>query len=93
MYFHFILRLCVKFIYNKKNIKRTAEAVLICRLLSVKRHAVGALLGSGIGLMGTHHDLIQRAVVLRTAMILALVDGALNVVVSTARMVHSYILL
>ena len=64
-----------------------------CRSLSVERHAVGALLGSGIGFVGTYHDLIQRAVVLCAAMVLTLVDGTLDAVVSTARMVHGCFLL
>ena len=49
--------------------------------------AVGALVHGRIGLVGTHQDLIQRAVVLILAMICAGLDGAFNTLVCMA--VHS----
>lgn len=63
------------------------------QLLSVERHAVGALLGFGIGLMSTDHNLLQRAIILCATVILALIYGALDATVCTAGMIHRYILL
>ena len=43
--------------------------------------AVGALIHSGICLMGTDHDSIQRTVVLGIAVISTLLNGAFNALV------------
>ena len=47
-------------------------------LLLAEGHAVSALVLGGICLMGTHHDLIQRAVVLLIAMMCTLADSAFD---------------
>jgi hypothetical protein len=52
------------------------------KLLLAERHAVGTLVNSGVGLMGTHHDPLQGAVVLGVAMVSALLDGTLDALVS-----------
>ena len=61
------------------------------RLLSVEGHAVGALVHSGIALMGAHQNGIQRAVVLGAAVVGALLYGAFDALVGMA--VHRKILL
>lgn len=50
-------------------------------LSSTERLTVGALIHSGICLVGTHQDLIQGAVVLILAVISAGFDGAFNTLV------------
>ena len=62
-------------------------------LLSIERHAVGALLSSGICLVGADDYLVQRAVVLRTAMILALSNSTLDATICTTLMIHTFPLL
>ena len=59
-----------------------------CRLLSVERHAIGALLSSGIGLMGADHDLIQRAIVLCAAVMTALAYGTLDAAIGSFMAIH-----
>ena len=49
--------------------------------------AVGALIHGGISLVGTHKDLVQRAVVLAVAMVSAVFNGAFNALICVA--VHS----
>ena len=63
----------------------------ILRSLLAERHAVGALVLGGILLVGAHHDLIQRTVVLGVAVIGALADGAGDTLVGVA--VHTIYLL
>ena len=60
-------------------------------LLSVKGHAVGALLCGWIGLVGADADLIERAVVLAVAVILALADSAADALIGIA--IHTFLLL
>ena len=60
-------------------------------LLLAEGHAVGALILSGVALVGAHHDLIQRAVVLLFPVMCTLVDGAFDGLVGMA--VHSNSLL
>ena len=55
--------------------------------LFTERLAVGALIDSGILLVGAHEDPVQRAVVLGVAMMSALLDSAFNALVGVA--VHS----
>jgi len=50
-------------------------------LLLTEGHAVGALVYGGVHFMGTHHDLIQRAVVLVLTMVGALLDGTFDALV------------
>ena len=47
-------------------------------LLLSEGHAVGALLSGRVAFMGTHHDLVQGAVVLAVAVIGALLNGAFD---------------
>ena len=51
------------------------------RLLSVEGHAVGALVHSGIALMGAHQNGIQGAVVLGSAVVGALIYGTFDALV------------
>ena len=60
-------------------------------LLLAEGLAVGALILGRIGLMGTHQNPVQRAVVLAVAVVSALLDGTLNTFVGIA--VHDFILL
>ena len=53
--------------------------------------AVSALVGSGIGLVSTHQDPLQGAVIGILAVMLALLDGTLNALVCMA--IHGFILL
>lgn len=55
----------------------------ICLLLA-EGFAVGALVNSGVGLVGAYQDLIQGAVVFALAVVCALMDGALNTLVCIA---------
>ena len=57
-------------------------------LLSVEGHTIGALLGSGIGLMGTHHNLVERAIVLCTTMMTALAYSALDAAIGSFMAIH-----
>jgi hypothetical protein len=56
-------------------------------LLLAERLAVGTLIHSGIGLMGTHQNPIQGAVVLAVAVVSALLNGAFDALVCMA--IHS----
>ena len=49
--------------------------------LCLKREAVGALYNGRIGLVSAHLNLVERAVVLAAAVMLAVVNGAANVLV------------
>jgi hypothetical protein len=60
-------------------------------LLSLEGLAVGALLLSGVHLMGTHLDVLQRAVVSAVAMVGALLYGAADALVGVG--IHINILL
>ena len=64
--------------------KAAAIAAARYDLSLAERLAVGALVHGGIGLMGTHQDLIQRAVVLILTVISAGLDGAFNALVCMA---------
>ena len=61
--------------------QRFAAAVYLLQLLLAEGLAVGALICSGIDFVGAHQDLVQRTVVLVTAVMGALLDGALNALV------------
>ena len=52
-----------------------------CVLLLTERLTVGALILSGICLMGTNQDAIQRAVVLVVAVVCTLLDGAFDALI------------
>ena len=60
-------------------------------LLCPERLTVGALVLSGVGLVGTHQDPVQRAVVLSVAVIGTGLDGAFDALVGMA--VHTEFLL
>ena len=62
-----------------------------CRLLLAEGLAVGALILSGVLLVGAHQDLIQGTEVLVTAVMGALLDGTLDTLVCMT--VHSKSLL
>ena len=53
-------------------------------LLLAERLAVGALVHSRVGFVGTDHDPVQGAVILGVAVISALLDGAFNALVGMA---------
>ena len=93
LHFYTVLRLCIEYLLRKEKLG-AANTQLLCsvkkELLSVEGHTIGTLLGSGIVLMGAHHDLLQRAIILGTAMILALIYGTLNATVCTTLMMHSF---
>ena len=61
------------------------------QLLLAEGLAVGALVCSGIHLVGAHQNLIQRTVVLVTAVMGALLDGAFDALVGMT--VHDFSLL
>ena len=73
-----VLRSFVKGL-NGKNAAAIAAAFMPLSL--AEGLAVGALLHGGVHLMGTHHDLVQRAVVLGVAVVSALLDGAFDALV------------
>ena len=62
-------------IENKPGADRMTAPGFVC-LLFPEGLAVGALVLGGVVLMGAHQDPVQGAVVLRTAVVLALLDGA-----------------
>ena len=57
-------------------------------LFLFKGHTVGALVHGGVGLMGTHHDPLQRAVVLSVAVVSALGNGAFDALVGMTVHIH-----
>ena len=79
--------------FVKGNVWKNAAAVAAAfMLLSLAEGlAVSALIHSRIGLVGTHQNLVQSAVVLALAMVCALVNGALDALVGIA--VHGHFLL
>ena len=66
---------------------------ILCRgeksllLLLSERHTVGTLVHSGIHLMGTYHNAIQRTIVLALAMMGTLLDGTLNTLIGTIHLI------
>ena len=60
-------------------------------LLLAEGHAIRALVHSGVGLVGTHQDLVQGAVVLTLAVVGTLMDGAFVALIRVA--VHGHFLL
>ena len=54
------------------------------QLLLAEGHAVGALVNSGIHLVGAHQDFVQVAVIFVAAMMGTLCDGTLNTLVGMA---------
>ena len=80
------------FVKKKRHCRgKSPSAMTRPRLLSVEGHAVGALVHSGIALMGAHQNGIQGAVVLGAAVVGALLYGAFDALVGMA--VHRKILL
>ena len=59
-------------------------------LLSVERHAVGALLDGRIRFMRADHDLFQRAIVFLATVVLALRYGALDAAVCVCMTAHAF---
>jgi len=64
--------------------QRFAAAVCLLQLLLAEGLAVGALVGGGVHFVGTHQNLVQRTVVLMTAVMGALLDGTFDALVSMA---------
>ena len=62
----------------------------LCILLSVERHAVGALLDGRVTFMGTDLDLLQRAIICIIAVMLALENAALDGLVRGAMTTHDF---
>ena len=60
-------------------------------LLLTEGHAIGALIHSGVGLVGTNQDLIQGAVVVAVAVVSALGNGTFDALICIA--VHFLFLL
>ena len=84
---------CLSYRGGLDSSRKIAAAVTLPRLLSALAEglAVGALVLGGVHLVGAHQDLVQRAVVLVTAVMGALLDGALDALVCMT--VHSKSLL
>ena len=61
----------------------SAAAKGLCLLLT-EGLAVGALVHSGVGLMGTHHNAVQRAVICIVAMVGTLGDGTFDTLIGIA---------
>ena len=64
--------------------KKAAASAAAQGLLLPEGHAVCALVNSGIGLMGTYQNPVQRTVVLIPAMVGTLCNGALDALVGMA---------
>jgi hypothetical protein len=77
----------VKIKPRQNSLPRSTDAVL----LLAEGLAVGTLVHGGIHLMGADHNAVQRAVVLITAVMGALTDGAFDALVSMV--VHGSFLL
>ena len=76
---------------SRKTAAAFAAAFYPGSLLFPEGHAVGALVHGGVHLVGAHHDLVQRAVVLVLTMVGTLLDGTLDALVCMT--VHSKSLL
>lgn len=77
--------------YGIRQEKTAAADAAAQALLFPEGHAVGTLIHSRIGFMGTHKDPVQRAVVLAFAVVCALMDSTLDALVGMA--VHNETLL
>ena len=69
---------------SRKTAAAYAAAVHPVQLLRAEGHAVGALVNSGIHLVGAHQDFVQGAVIFVAAMMGTLCDGTLNTLVGMA---------
>jgi hypothetical protein len=67
--------------FRQGKLRQQNAAAIAPVLLLAEGFAVGALILGGVHLVGTHQDLIQGAVVLVTAVVGALLDGALDALV------------
>ena len=76
---------------SRKTAAASAAAAVSRSLLLAERLAVCALIHSRVSLMGTYQDLVQGAVVLRLAMVGALLDSTFNTLVCVT--VHRFNLL
>ena len=76
---------------NIRKIAAVASAAAAFALLSTEGHTVGALVHSGICLMGAYQDAVQRAVICLVAVMRTLLDSALDALVCIT--VHSWFLL
>ncbi len=78
--------------YVKKKIAAEfSAAIQKGNLFLSEGHTVGALVNSGVALMGAHQDLLQGAVVCLVTMMCALLYGTLDALVGIA--IHSPFLL
>ena len=73
--------------FVKRKIRRRLPPYLRVSLLT-EGHTIGALVCSGIGLMGTNHDSLQRAEVGILTVMGALLNSTLNALVCMAT--HSF---
>ena len=72
-------------------VKRGALFAPLLSLLLAEGLAVGALVHSGVALVGAHQNAVQSAVICVGAVVGALLNGAFNALVSLA--IHSLFLL
>ena len=80
-----------KALFRQEKKIATETVAILSFLLLAEGHAVGALVHSGVCLVGTHHDPLQGAVVCFIAMVHALGNGALDALVGIV--VHDLFLL
>ena len=82
IFFHFVTTGdIIHFLFETVKEKPRQKALprqKISFLLLAEGHTVGTLIGSGIHLMGAHHDAVQGTIVLAFAVVCALMDGTLD---------------
>ena len=87
MYWPKNMALFVILSYHARQVKNAAAAAAAKHrknLFLSKGLAIGALVNSGICLMGAHEDPVQRAIVGIAAMMGTLLDGTLNALICMA---------
>ena len=67
--------------FRQGKLRQRNAAAITFALLLAEGHAVGAGIHSGVSLVGTHQDPLQRAVVSILAVVCTLRNGALNALV------------
>ena len=83
-----IIKVFPVFVKDKKNCGGKIPPHEVSPLFLPEGLAVGALVNGGICLMGTHQNLVQRAVVFGIAVIGAGLDGAFDALVCIAVHIH-----
>ena len=86
-----IIKVVPLFVKDKKNCGGKIPPHEALLLFLPEGLAVGALIHGGVGLMGAHQNLVQRAIVFAVAVISAGLDGTFNTLVCVA--VHILFLL